>query len=391
MALLGPEFVTDNADEAIYALGKVALPTFMVKLLVIAVLTSAAASCQTTILPATRTMLSMGSHGAAPAKLARIDPKRLTPDFSTWLFGIVSIVWYLLLVVISHNTDTDAYSASIAAVGMAIAVYYGLSGISCIVYYRRFLLKSPKNFVLIGCPARLRRCRPAVRVLQDRLGRTQRRLRLRHAVRRRHRAGDRHAVARARHSADVLVLEKYPKFFGYRPDPPDLVKDPNSDDTLAAPLGTYTKAGKSMAGDLIVGVGGDGQRLPGGTRGRPGGQPDAAPRSCSCSATSRSPWGRAAARSRSRSSPSARRRSPRSGPSSLATYPALTIEVELVSARPVDALIEVAAARDAEAIAVGHGGSGPLQAALLGSITYEIVHRSPMPVLVVPNDEADEA
>ena len=91
-------------------------------------LTSAAASCQTTILPATRTMLSMGSHGAAPAKLARIDPKRLTPDYSSWLFGGVSIAWYLLLVVISHNTTTDAYFASIAAVGMAIAVYYGLSG-----------------------------------------------------------------------------------------------------------------------------------------------------------------------------------------------------------------------------------------------------------------------
>jgi nucleotide-binding universal stress UspA family protein len=70
-------------------------------------------------------------------------------------------------------------------------------------------------------------------------------------------------------------------------------------------------------------------------------------------------------------------------------YPGLTIEVELVDSRPVDALIEVAAARNAEAIAVGHGGSGPLKAALLGSITYEIVHRSHIPVLVVPNDEAD--
>ena len=75
----------------------------------------------------------------------------------------------------------------------------------------------------------------------------------------------------------------------------------------------------------------------------------------------------------------------------LETYPNLTVEVELVSARPVDALIEVAAARGAEAIAVGHGGSGPLKAALLGSVTYEIVHRSPIPVLVVPNDEDDEA
>ena len=71
------------------------------------------------------------------------------------------------------------------------------------------------------------------------------------------------------------------------------------------------------------------------------------------------------------------------------TYPNLTIEVEMVQERPVDALINAAAARNAEAIAVGHGGSGPLKAALLGSITYEFGHRAPIPVLVVPNDEAD--
>ncbi len=71
------------------------------------------------------------------------------------------------------------------------------------------------------------------------------------------------------------------------------------------------------------------------------------------------------------------------------SYPGLVIEVEMVCQRPVDALINVAAARHAEAIAVGHGGSGPLKAALLGSITYEIVHLSPIPVLVVPDDSAD--
>ena len=72
------------------------------------------------------------------------------------------------------------------------------------------------------------------------------------------------------------------------------------------------------------------------------------------------------------------------------SYPKLTIDVEMVQQRPVDALIDVAAARGAAVIAVGHGGSGPLKAALLGSITYEIVHRAPLPVLVVPNDPADD-
>ena len=70
-------------------------------------------------------------------------------------------------------------------------------------------------------------------------------------------------------------------------------------------------------------------------------------------------------------------------------HPGLAIEVEFVSQRPADALIAVAEARGAETIAVGHGGKGPLRAALLGNVTYEIVHRSTIPVLVVPNDETD--
>jgi nucleotide-binding universal stress UspA family protein len=70
-----------------------------------------------------------------------------------------------------------------------------------------------------------------------------------------------------------------------------------------------------------------------------------------------------------------------------AAWPELTIVTELVEDRPVDALIRVADEHDAEAIVVGHGGVGPLRAALLGNITYEIVHRAPRPVLVVPNDD----
>jgi nucleotide-binding universal stress UspA family protein len=73
----------------------------------------------------------------------------------------------------------------------------------------------------------------------------------------------------------------------------------------------------------------------------------------------------------------------------LAARPQLTIEVELVAQRPADALIAIAEQRQAEAIAVGHGGQGPMRGALLGNVTYEIVHRAPIAVLVVPNDESD--
>ena len=71
-------------------------------------------------------------------------------------------------------------------------------------------------------------------------------------------------------------------------------------------------------------------------------------------------------------------------------YPDLEIESEFVQDKAVAALIAVAESRQAEVIAVGHGGAGPIRGALLGSITYELVHRAPRPVLVVPDDAADE-
>jgi nucleotide-binding universal stress UspA family protein len=74
----------------------------------------------------------------------------------------------------------------------------------------------------------------------------------------------------------------------------------------------------------------------------------------------------------------------------LGLYPALDVESEFVQDRAVDALIRVAQARQAEVIAVGHGGEGPMRGALLGSITYEMVHRAPVPILVVPDDEETE-
>jgi nucleotide-binding universal stress UspA family protein len=69
----------------------------------------------------------------------------------------------------------------------------------------------------------------------------------------------------------------------------------------------------------------------------------------------------------------------------IAADPGLEVDIELVPDRPVESLIRVAEARTADMIVVGQGGRGPLSAALLGSITYEVVHRSPVPVLVIPD------
>jgi nucleotide-binding universal stress UspA family protein len=61
------------------------------------------------------------------------------------------------------------------------------------------------------------------------------------------------------------------------------------------------------------------------------------------------------------------------------------VHVELVNDRPADALLRAADAYDAVAIVVGSAGRGPIAGTVLGSVTYQVVHRSTRPVVVVPS------
>jgi amino acid transporter len=142
----GPKFLADNSDDVFKALGHDVLGSPFSKLLIIAVLTSASASTQTTILPTARTTLSMAAHGAIPRVFANIHPRFLTPSTSTLWMGILSIVWYVALTAISQSI----LFASIAALGLMIAFYYALTGFACPIFYRHELGKSLKNLVFIG-------------------------------------------------------------------------------------------------------------------------------------------------------------------------------------------------------------------------------------------------
>jgi amino acid transporter len=142
----GVGFLRANSDDVLSSLGTDVLGSPWDKLLIIAVLTSASASCQTTILPATRSALSMAAKRAAPKRFGTIHPQHLTPSTATIWMGVISVAWYVGLKLISDNVLYDA----VAALGMMIAFYYGITGIACPIYFRRELLNRPRSFVLAG-------------------------------------------------------------------------------------------------------------------------------------------------------------------------------------------------------------------------------------------------
>jgi amino acid transporter len=117
------------------------------RLLILMVLSSAAASTQTTILPTARTTLSMAVYKSIPKAFAKVHRKHLTPTVSTMVMGGVSIVLYVIMNSISAGS---VIADSVTALGVMIAFYYGLTGIACVWYYRKTLTKTPRNFFMQG-------------------------------------------------------------------------------------------------------------------------------------------------------------------------------------------------------------------------------------------------
>ena len=136
IAFAGTKFLGANSNDVLKPLGprrSSARPWD--KLLIIAVLTSASASTQTTILPTARTTLSMAKWGAIPEVFGKIHPRYLTPTVSTLGMGALSAVWTALLV--GFNTNQNVLNDSITALGFAVCFYYGFTGLACGWYFRK--------------------------------------------------------------------------------------------------------------------------------------------------------------------------------------------------------------------------------------------------------------
>ena len=139
------EVFDDNARVLAIG-GNAVLGDELGKLLIIAVIISGISSAQTTILPGSRTSLSMAAAGALPRKFAAIHPRYLTPAFGTIVVGALAVLWYVPGRLISENFLFD----SLSALSLLIAFYYGLTGIACAIYWRHELFNSAKNLIFIG-------------------------------------------------------------------------------------------------------------------------------------------------------------------------------------------------------------------------------------------------
>lgn len=69
--------------------------------------------------------------------------------------------------------------------------------------------------------------------------------------------------------------------------------------------------------------------------------------------------------------------------------PDITVQAQVVRERPATAILDRAAALDADLIVLGSRGRGPFESAVLGSVSAEVIDHSSRPVLVARRDRVD--
>ncbi|MET8246403.1 APC family permease [Streptomyces sp. NPDC005202] len=146
--ILSSQQIQENDANVLAVLGEEIWPGWGGRLLIVSVMLSTIATLETTLIQVTRSLFAMGRDRTLPSALGRVHRTWNTPWVAIAVVGAVALAMFIASNAL--GTVGDILSDAISAIGLQIAVYYGLAGLAVVVAYRRMLLKSAANFVLGG-------------------------------------------------------------------------------------------------------------------------------------------------------------------------------------------------------------------------------------------------
>jgi amino acid transporter len=142
------EAVEQHGANILSALGDAVLPRPWGNIAILAVVVSTVGTIETQMTQCARLLYAMGRDRVLPPRFADVHPRFQTP----WLAGVV--VWALALVLIALSSASDSVGSVMArlisAIGVMVSLYYGLTGLACVWYYRRTLTTSLGRLVMRG-------------------------------------------------------------------------------------------------------------------------------------------------------------------------------------------------------------------------------------------------
>ncbi|MFJ8791989.1 APC family permease [Streptomyces sp. NPDC102462] len=140
--------IARNSANVLAVLGEEIWPGWGGKLLIVSVMLSTVATLETTLIQVTRSLFAMGRDRTMPSVLGRVHRTWNTPWVAITAVGVVALA--MLVAANALGSVGEILSDAISAIGLQIAVYYGLAGLAAVVAYRKLLFTSPARFVLGG-------------------------------------------------------------------------------------------------------------------------------------------------------------------------------------------------------------------------------------------------
>ena len=133
----------DNQESIFAVLAGPVMGPFAI-LMSLSILSSSAASLQSTFVSPARTLLAMGHYRALPRRFGSISPVHKSPGYATVASAIAAAGFYTLTRLLSENALWD----TITALGLMICFYYGITALACVWFFRAEAFSSVRSFLL---------------------------------------------------------------------------------------------------------------------------------------------------------------------------------------------------------------------------------------------------
>ena len=137
-----------NADDPLVYVAQALGGSGWAKVMALSLALSVIATTGTGIVVGARIVYGMASYRALPEFLSNVPRRFQTPAAATILFGlvVVAVAWVYLIATSVQN----AFTYVVDLTGLLFAIFYVLTGLASVVYYRRRVFSNARDALVLG-------------------------------------------------------------------------------------------------------------------------------------------------------------------------------------------------------------------------------------------------
>jgi amino acid transporter len=146
--VVSPAKLQANSSDPLVYIAQVLGGSIWAKIMAFALALSVIASTNTGIVITARIAYGMASHRVLPPVLGQVSRRYSTPAIGSVIIGVilVAVTWFYLL----SNSIANVFGQLVDVTGLLFAIFYLLTALAAITYYRRRILANVWDAVLVG-------------------------------------------------------------------------------------------------------------------------------------------------------------------------------------------------------------------------------------------------